>query len=120
MASATMNPLSHSTICAGHGCTLDLHCISCRTQLCRLCVYYSINSRPWCTSCAQQYLPTRKSEIFGNLRFLLEILGLIAVATIGFLLVPGVVPKVSVMGLFSMVYFYFVLLRHFGDSELVI
>jgi hypothetical protein len=54
------------------------------------------------------------------LRFFLELLGLLAAGSLGFLIVPGIVPKVGAMTVFAGLYFYFVMMRHFGDSEVII
>lgn len=104
--------------CATHPKTLL--CINCRQNICRVCRHYAINSRIWCATCAKIHLPSAGGEAADLVWFLAKLAGFAVVTGLPILWMPGIVPKFAAACITSGLYLRFVILRNFGESEILI
>lgn len=115
-----MNSPIIDQVCATHTSPRALHCINCRQNLCRLCRHYTINSRIWCQSCAKIHLPSAGGAAADLVRFLVKLAGLAIATALPILWAPGIVPKLAAACIAAGLYLRFVVLRSFGDSQILI
>lgn len=106
--------------CGKHTALHTIACINCRKDMCRLCKHYTINSRTWCTTCAKRYVPSAGGEMIDMVRFFIKLLGMALVTGAALVVMPGAIPKFAAAGVLCGLYFRFVMLRTFGDSEILI